>query len=190
MTNLHSELTNLLPRSSVRGLRRQYFVRLATVALGLGVVGLFVHSVLLFPSYLYTRSETKRLQAELDQLAASASSLEEKEINARIKSVQDDIAYLGRLDTQPAASAAVRALISVPRAGVTLSGFTYTAPTPASKEAQMTVTGTAATRDSLRLYVDSLKRLSFISKADLPISAYAKESQIPFTITLTGTFLP
>ncbi len=48
----------------------------------------------------------------------------------------------------------------------------------------------AQTRDALRGYVEALNQLPYVSKADLPISAYAKESAIPFMVTLTGSLQP
>lgn len=189
MSNHFSELSNLLPRAKSRALRREYFVRLVTVAFGLATLLVIIHGVLLLPAYLYTHTQVAREQAELDRIAASASSAQERAVNAQINAVQADISYLGRLSTLPTASGAIRAVLTVPHPGITLSGFTYTAPTNTA-EAQMTVTGTASTRDALRSYVSSFSQLSYISKADLPISAYAKDIAIPFTITLTGSLKP
>lgn len=189
MNTPSSELSNLLPRSRKRALRREYFVRLVTVLLGLATVLVIIHSVLLVPAYLYAHREASREQAMLDSFATSASSAQEREVNAQIAAVQTDITYLGRLNELPTASGATRAILAVPHPGVTLTGFTYTAPTK-TEQAHMTVTGVASTRDVLRSYVSSLGQLSYVSKADLPISAYAKESAIPFTVTLTGSLRP
>jgi len=191
MTDHTSQLTNLLPRRAVRALRREYFVRLVTVALALGVVAVFIHGVLLVPSYLYARTEVAREQGDLDRINASSSSAEEKEIAAQVSSVKADIAYLNRLGTAATASGAVKAVLAVPHPGITLSGFTFTAPTSQKgSQASMTVSGTASTRDALRQYASALGQLPYVSNADLPISAYAKDSAIPFTITLTGTLTP
>lgn len=189
MSQRYSELSNLLPASKKRALRREYFVRLATVALGLATLLVIVHGILLLPAYLYTHAEVSSEQAQLDRMAASASSAQEQAVNAQINSVQSDIKYLSRLSSLPTASDAVRAIIAVPHTGVTLSGFTYTAPT-ATAPAQMEVTGVASTRDTLRAYVALLGQLPYVSNADLPISAYAKDSAIPFTVTLTGSLKP
>lgn len=189
MTPHYSELSNLLPASKRRALRREYFVRLVTVAFGLATLLVVVLGVLLLPTYIYAHEEEAREQAQLSQMAASASSAEQHSVNDRINSVKADITYLGRLGAQPAASEAIRAILAVPHRGVTISGFTYTAPTPTAK-AQMSVTGTASTRDTLRSYVSSLSQLPYVSNADLPISAYAKDHAIPFTVTLTGTLKP
>lgn len=189
MTNLYSELTNLVPTSKLRGLRREYFVRLTSVALALATFVVVIHGILLMPAYLYAHTQAAREQAELDRLAASATTAQERAIKEQIGAVQSDITYLGRLGTLPTASGAIRDVLAVPHPGIKLSGFTFTAPS-ATAQAQMTVTGTASTRDALRAYVTSLSQLKYVSKADLPISAYAKDSAIPFTVTLTGSLLP
>lgn len=189
MTPHYYELSNLLPSSKRRALRREYFVRLVTVAFGLATLLVVVLGVLLVPTYIYAQAQAAREQAQLNQIASSASSAQERSVNSQINSVKADIAYLGRLSAQPTASDAIRAILAVPHPGVTISGFTYTAPT-ATSQAQMGITGKASTRATLRSYVASLGQLSYVSNADLPISAYAKDSAIPFTVTLTGSLKP
>ncbi len=190
MTASRDQLTNLVPRSAKRALRRQYLARLATVALMLGVFVIIVHGVLLAPAYLYAHAQAEREQAELDRITAAVSTDEEAEVKKRVWAVQNDIEYLGRLSALPTASGAVRAILLVPHAGITLSGFTFAGPAGTTTPAKMTVSGTASTRDALRQYADSLGSLPYVSDAALPISAYAKDSAIPFTITLTGTLKP
>jgi len=48
----------------------------------------------------------------------------------------------------------------------------------------------ADNRETLRQYLGVLDALPQVAKAELPISAYAKEKDIGFTITLTGTLEP
>lgn len=187
---IHHELTNLLPRSGQRALRRGYFLRLINITVWLAVIALCIHGILLAPAYLYARAEVKREQTELNRISSSSSTAEERSIQTHIASVKGDITYLGRLATLPTASGAIRAVLQVPHSGIQITGFTYTAPSGTSHTAQMSVTGTANTRDGLRQYAQALGQLSYVSNADLPISAYAKDSDIPFTITLTGSLTP
>lgn len=184
------ELTNLLPRSAVRAVRRGYFVRLISIVIGLTIIALIVHGALLVPAYLYAHGEVVREQTELDRISASSSTAEQHSIQTHLNSVKGDIAYLGRLGSVPAASSALRAVVAVPHAGIKITGFTYTAPSGTSQSAQMAITGTANTRDQLRQYVQELGKLPYVTNADLPISAYAKDSNIPFTVTLTGSLMP
>lgn len=181
------ELTNLLPVSRVRAFRRAYFMRLAVVALALAAVVVVAHGFLLAPSYLYAARETAREQRQLDAISASLATTEEKQVSARLSALRDNVTYLGHLGAAPTASAVLRAVLAVPRPGITIGGISFT---PAAAKSQMILTGTATTRGALRQYDQALATLPFVTSADLPISAYAKDTDIPFTITLMGTLQP
>lgn len=187
---MSTELSNLLPEFRKRSFRRQYFLRLGTVVLvALGCLVL-LHGVLLLPTYLYARNEVARGTAELAALNASADTAGEVVLTERKKTLSTTAESLARLQESPTASAALRAALAVPRPGVILTGFTFTAPTAPNAPARMQLTGTAASRDALRQYAAALGTLPFVSSADLPISAYAKETDIDFTIALSGTLRP
>lgn len=185
---MSSELTNLLPEARTRQFRRRYFLRLTTVAFVLLAFLVLLHAVLLLPTYLYARSETARGKAELATLDASADSAGEAKVTERQALLQGTATNLARLGTAPTASAALRTALAVPRPGVALTGFTFTAPVAPNSPAYMQITGIAGSRDALRQYATALGALPFVTGADLPISAYAKEADIEFTITLTVTF--
>ncbi len=179
--------TNLLPESKTRALRAVYFMRLAVVSVLLLAGVAIVHGVLLLPSYLYVQQEVDVKKAELAQLATTLAGTEEQAVSARVTALQSDATHLLALAETPKASAAVRAIIGLPREGVRLTGFSF-APDPAG--ARMTVTGVATTRESLRRFEQTLSDQPYVASADLPISAYAKERDIAFTITLAGTLTP
>lgn len=179
--------TNLLPPERVRSLRQIYFLRLAvvTVALLTGLVG--IHSVLLLPSYLYADSQARDREAELMLRSAALEGSEEEEIGARVSRLSEDASYLVGLGAVPKASSAISAVLTLPRDGIRLVGFSFA---PKEEGAVMTVSGLASTRESLRRYEQALASQPYVTSASLPISAYAKERDIDFTVTLTGPFLP
>lgn len=183
------ELTNLLPRHRIRAFRRGYFLRLGTLSLVLLAGLVIVHGLLLLPAYLYAKGEVARETAQLASLNARLQNSEEKQVQLRLTALADSVKYLSRLNTTPTASAALSAVLKVPRTGITLTGFTFTPPTP-KEGGRMALSGMASSRDTLRAYALALGQLPFITNADLPISAYAQERNIPFTITLTGTLTP
>ncbi|MDB5264941.1 MAG: hypothetical protein JWN64_512 [Parcubacteria group bacterium] len=184
-----TELTNLLPKDRVRALRKDYFFRLVTVATTLLIGIALVHTVLLIPSYVYATQQIHSGKAELDTLSAALAGSDEAQANARTKNLEADAAYLAQLQTIPTASAAIKAVIMLPRPGISIVGVTFTPP-KADGIGTMTLSGVASDRESLRKYNQALAGLPFVKSADLPISAYAKESDIDFTITLTGTLKP
>lgn len=183
-----SECTNLLPEERVRAFRQLYFLRIAVVSLLLASGVIIVHGVLLLPTYLYLSGAVQERTLALASLSDTLAGSEEQEIQARVAALSEDAAYLARLAETPKASAAVSAVMALPRPGVTLTGFSF-APS-ASGGATMALTGQASTRETLRAYEDTLKAASFVKTVDLPISAYAKERDIGFTVMLSGPFLP
>ena len=186
---MYRELTNLLPHARITALRRDYFIRLGTVAVFTFVALVGIHGVLLIPSYVFIEQQTTSREMTLAALEATLATDEEREADTRLSALRADTAYLGRLESVSTASAAIRALLVLPRAGIHLTSFTFTPPS-GEKEGRMMVAGMADTRDALRRYSLALSTLSFVTSADLPISAYAKERNIPFSIALTGSFRP
>lgn len=184
-----TELVNLLPPERKAALMREYFVRLATVAvLAFSAVALG-SGALLVPSYLYLSHEIGSRQAQLRDLDAQLAAAHGKETTAELAQLTQTAAYLARLATSTPATAAFRGVLSVPRTGIAISGLSYSQSVKGN-DGRMTLTGTAATREALRAYNDALSALPYVSNVDLPISAYAKETAIPFTITLTGSLSP
>ena len=179
-------LTNLLPEERAAELRGLYFIRLGVVAALLLAGVAIVHAVLLLPSYLLANSlEHERSQA-LAALASSART-DESEPSARAFRLAGDASYLARLGSLPKSSTAVAAIAALPHDGIRLVGFAFM---PTDTGASMNLVGTADTRDALRRYEALVASAPFVESVDLPISAYAKETDIDFTMTLKGPFLP
>lgn len=182
-----TDLTNLLPPHRKRFLAREYLFRLGVVVVWLFVVLVLVHGLLLVPTYLYVHQQMSSREAQLVTLQTAQSGATEQELKGRVDALQTRAKQLAALGTQASASGAIRALLAAPRPGIRLHGFTYT---PGSAAHRMTINGTAATRESLRQYLQTLDALPYVTTAELPISAYAEVKDISFTITLTGSFLP
>lgn len=183
-----SELTNLLPIDKVRATSRDYFLRLATVALVAVAVLVLIHGALLAPTYLYLSEEVKTRQAHFEGLSASLASSEERAIHERLSSLAGQAEQLLATTNTPTATAAIREVLSLPRGGVAVTGITISPVTGA--EGQMRIMGIAPTRESLRKYSQALATLPFVSRADLPLSVYAAENDITFSIAITGTLTP
>ncbi len=184
-----TELTNLLPPDRLATLRREYFMRLVIVTV-IALSGIAVGSgALLVPSYLYLVHEIQVHETNIQDLDGRLAQVNGPETKAELASLTSTATYLARLSTTSPATAAFRGVLAVPRTGITLTGLTYL-PATHGADGKMTLTGTAATRESLRAYDDALSALPYVDSADLPISAFAKDSDIPFVISLTGTLSP
>lgn len=186
MVDSSQPLTDLLPESAARLVRRDYFLRLATVAVLALALLLIAHALLLLPSYIYLRQEVAdRAQhlASVDEALAGTDT----QATSRLAAIRTNAQYLTTLAGAPTSSGAIRLILSVPHAGIELSGFSY-GLTDDGKSHSMRLTGTASTREALRNYDLALSSAPWASNVELPISAYAKEQDISFVITVTGTF--
>lgn len=186
---MYRELTNLLPRDQARAILREYFTRLTTVAVIAIALVVIAGGAMLVPSYLKYGSDLRLASAEYERLALSLGASSEQEVSARLSALSANIAHLTRLETTPKASAALRAVLAIPRDGITLTGFSYT-PSTKPGENRMTLTGVAATRTALQRYDLALESSAFVTSSDLPLDTFAEETNLEFIITLTGTLTP
>ncbi len=181
---------NLLPDTRKHALVRLYLMRVSVVAALLLSGVLLVHATLTLPSYLYLYQLVTERTQELATLGERLAGSKEREVSARVSTLNTSATYLSHIESRVTASGALRAIGAIPHPGVGLTGFSFSQPLATASAPKMTLSGNAVSREALRAYASSLQTLPYISKVDLPISAYAKETDIDFTITLSGTFLP
>lgn len=181
---MHNELTNLLPLERQRELSREYFLRLGVVGVLLLTLLIVAASVLLLPTYVFLKKSFSVKEERLATVSSALSSFDEASLSARLASLSDNATTLATLSDTPSASVIIRSLLAISRPGITLSGFAYT-PTTDKKSGTLIVSGSSATRDALRSYQLALQGAPFAISADLPISVYAKDTNITFTVTMT-----
>lgn len=191
---MYNEHTNLIPIERQHLLSKVYFLRLGVVGIVLTCVLVVIAGVFLLPTFVYLTATEAAKEARLAGLEAALTSDEEKSLSDRLAVLTNDADVLSALKNLSSASATISTFLSVSRPGIILSGIGYTpvSPEPAfssnaveNKEWILTLTGIAATRDALRNYQLALSDVPSSRGADLPVSAYAKDSNISFTITVT-----
>lgn len=181
---MHNELTNLLPPERVRSLARNYLLRISVVAVVLVTILALSAGVLLIPTYVLLAASASSKEAQLARIEATFSSADEAALSARLAVLSSNAAKLIALSNVPSLSSIMRAMLAISRPGIALSGFSY-APPAGKNPATLAISGSAATRDALRNYQLALQGAPFARSAVLPVSAYAKDADIDFTITVT-----
>ena len=179
--------TNLISEDRIRFFKRRYYLRLLTVLISIGAILLVFQGILLLPTYLYARESADALQKEIALFVATNGREEAQSVSERIASLEDKAQSIKSVLTTPSVSALLRSVLAVPQGGIEVSRFSISG---SGSERRMTISGLAADRESLRDFHASLQALSFVEHADLPLGAYALDSEIPFTITLTGPLTP
>lgn len=181
---MHNKLTNLLPLERQHALSRDYYLRLGVVVVLLLTVLVSVAAVLLLPTYVFLVKSSSVKEDRLATIESTLSSIDEAALSARLNVLSTNTAILAALADTPSASVIIRTMLAIPRPGITLSGFVYTS-TVDKKPGTLAVSGSSATRDALRSYQLALQNTPFTLSADLPISVYAKDTNITFTVTMT-----
>src|SRR3989338_3191183 len=182
---MNNERFNLLPRSRRRALVYDHVLRLGVVTMLLVVVLTFIAAVLLIPTYTFLTAGLSAKGAYLASLETASSSPEENALPARLALFSRNVASLTDLKKNPSASAIMRETLSIPHRGIAINNFSYARGATTTKPSIVMIAGTAATRDALRSYQTALQGASFVRLAKLPVSAYAKETDIAFTISVT-----
>lgn len=175
---------NLLPSDRLRTLRREYFLRLGSTALLCGIVVILAAAALLLPMYVFLSSSVRTKEVQLAMVETAISSGDESAFSLQLEQLTNNAKTLTALAQVPSISEFLRALLAVPHPGITLSNFSYTAKTE-KIPGKLSVSGSSATREALRTYQLALQAANFASSADLPVSAYAQDADIAFTITIT-----
>ncbi|MDO8408364.1 MAG: hypothetical protein Q7S95_04015 [bacterium] len=179
-----SESLNLLPAVRIRARLWRYISRLGTIAAYLALVLVLIAGILLIPTFVFLKSTEATKQARLASIESVLSSSDEAALAARLSALSNDAAVLVSLASLPSATDLVRQALAVRRSGITLSGVTYT-PAKGSQPGTLVLSGTAAARNGLRAYQLAIANTPEFANADLPVGSYAKDSDIPFTITVT-----
>lgn len=182
---MHNELTNLLPLERQRALTREYFLRLSIVGVVLLTLLALIAAALLLPTYVYLSKSMGAEEARLAAIESALSATNGASLSERLSALTKNAALLTALSDAPSASGIVRTALAVPRPGIKLSGLIYTPSAAKAAGGTLAVSGIAATRDALRNYQLALQGSPFVLTAALPVSAYAKDSDITFAITIT-----
>lgn len=188
-------LTNLLPSERRHALAHDYLLRFGTVVAIFATALVLAAAALLAPTYVFLAKSVAAKEARLASMRSAISSPDDAALSARLSALRSDVDALSALSRVSSASAIVRAALAVSRSGITLSGFEYVPTaearpgTPSTKSdlvlGTLSLSGAASTRDALRGYQLALERVPFARSASLPVSTYAKDKNIPFTITIT-----
>jgi len=180
---------NLLPEMRKDSLRRAYLMRFFVVSVLVLFGVLIIQVVGMVPSYVYVEQQQRMYEAELAGLGEKLAGFEEKGIQERVSTLEARAVALQEIANASTASSVFRAVVAVPHAGIKIERLSFTRGrgdvTPS-----LVIAGVAASRSTLSSYANALSLLPYVTHADLPISAFAKEIDIPFSLTLTGSLTP
>jgi hypothetical protein len=183
---MFKELTNLLPPSRQLEIVREYHFRLGVVALSVLTVLIISAGVLLIPTYVFLKNSVSTKTNHLTVVAKALTSSDKTSFSTRLVTLSREADAIVALSNISSPSATIRKIITVSRPGISISNFSYI-PLGNKKTRTFILSGTASTRNALRNYQLALQKTDTVISAELPISVFAKDADIPFTINITLT---
>lgn len=184
--NMHNELINLLPQERQRALYREYVMRICVIIAIFTATLTLSAGVLLIPTYVFLNGNEKIKKMNLAQIESTLSSTNEAALLERIANLSANADTIIALSNSASVSSIFREMLSVSRPGISISGISFVPPTGKNPRT-ITISGLSATRDSLRNYQLALQETPLVLSATLPVSAYAKDNNIAFVITIILT---
>ncbi len=183
-------LTLLLPEEQKK-IKREYTLRLVVVSLSLLALLFLLVSFLLLPSYFLSR--TKQVSVGEREVLLKKSDVSEtaRKAKAELEISRDEMKLLsGGFQSASStlfASEALRALISKEGAGITIQTFSFIKKADAP-QGKLVITGLSKTRADLVAFLQRIKKDSVFTTVDFPVSNLAKDTDINFTLNLSGNF--
>lgn len=181
---MRNELTNLLPSERQRTLYRNYLFRICVVVLVVVTILTFFAAILLIPTYVFLSASANIKNERLASMKSDIESKDDTELAARLSRLLSDTESLKTLSDIKSMSGTVRDVLTISRPGITLSSITLS-PSVGAESRTMILSGLSATRSALRNYEIALQNAPSVLSANVPISAYAKDADITFTVTIT-----
>ena len=175
-------MLNILSTTEKKKILNEYRLHLAIVSL-FGLALLVLSSlVLLVPSYILAvtkHSSAENQLAKLEEVYGKGG--QEKEITAQISDVNNKVKLLlgAEVGTRLLPSEEIGNILDIKVPAIKIAGLTYEI---IGAQERITLTGTAADRDSLSSFFENLKKDPTFTSVSLPISSYVKSTNIDFSI--------
>jgi len=172
-------MVNLLPIENKIAIKKEYLRRLI-VAFGLFSLATVLIAVLLLVFLLFLVNKEKAdYSAYLSLEQKHLDFLDEGEVIPFVTDVNSKTAaFEANSDNRKKASDAIKMIIGAKAKGITINNFSLSGK-------DISLGGTAATRNDLSFFVDNLKKEPLFEKIDSPLSNFLKEKDIRFNISIS-----
>ena len=174
---------HLLPPEDKKSLARDYQFRRVFAALSLFAAAGAILLIAMTPSYFRVSESREAAAADLAAASAKNDPAAENSLSGEISADAAEAALLSPGTSLTVFDAFEKAVADKP-ADIHISGLFY----GTGSAGTIRITGKADTREALLRYDDTLRGEAIFSKVDLPISSFASNRDIDFTIAASGQF--
>lgn len=180
-------MLHLLPDYHKEKVISEYKGRVLTIfSIGIFIL-MLISSIFLIPVYLATHGRFAVVDVQKKALEVEIKASENTNDAEKVKELVSAVDVLrDRVLLEHPSDIFARILVNKPK-GVLITGFIYTPPSNhASTDLSVVdISGLAVNRSSLAAFSDSLKKDKVFTSVFIPISSFAKDKDIQFTVKLT-----
>ena len=180
-------MSNLLPLKEIKKVRRLYHERFVVVVLLSLIVLSVVADACLAYLYMTSKKEESALLATQDSYEKLGVGKLKQDL---VSTINDLNARLNIFDqkrfTSPIIGSFIDPILKAQINTITLTNFGYVL-VPGTNTAAVTISGVSVSREAILSFADNLRNTPGITNVDVPITNFIKESNMPFSITVTVT---
>ncbi|OHA20900.1 MAG: hypothetical protein A2849_01980 [Candidatus Taylorbacteria bacterium RIFCSPHIGHO2_01_FULL_51_15] len=177
---------NLLPKAEKIAIRREYRVRLVIIILWSLFVTCSIASILLLPSYLLSSQKEEAAEKRFETLLANAQRTSGEDPSALLSDAKSRLELLSHKAPDVFLHDVVVQTASLKTERISLTGISFS--DAGEKGRQIGVTGVAKDRSALLTYVKALEHSGLFKSVEVPISNFAKDVDIDFSLRATASF--
>jgi len=177
---------NLLPKQEKEAIRREYRIRLAIVILWFSFATLVIASVLLVPSILLSSQKEKAAEQRFDTLSKSIKKDDAAALDSVLRKAQSHLALLSHEAPTVLLHELLVNIVSTKTDSVSLARFSFAKASEGKRYAD--INGISKDRATLLAFVRALERSGLFEKVEVPISNFAEDTDIEFSIRALGVF--
>lgn len=175
-------MLELLPNTQKKALKKEYFLRFSVVFLLFLFVAGILFFIFLLPSYFLSTEKEKIVNKEFENRKKSNVDLDDEGFRLDIKNSKEMIALLLPANNEHSIKDLIAKIISKKNHGIVIDGLSMNYSK--NGQHQIFIRGMSKNREFLKLFAESLRAENEFINVDLPISNFAKISDIDFNITL------
>ena len=174
----------LIPEQSVKFLRKEYRIRVIILLFLFLSLAIWIGLVTLFPSYIVSVTQEKRALSQAGAIEQTALSASTTSAIAQIVAANSAMATLQKSQDTLMLSSIVEDIASRRVPGISITDFEI--GRTGGTGTNIVIQGKAASRTALVSFENNLSSDSRFSKVYLPVGDLAADTNISFTMNLTG----
>jgi len=179
-------MLHLLTEEHKKKVTTEYNRRVGIVISAVAVILSVASVAMLLPSYLMVHSRYAEAQAEKQDVEGKIAARQNDTSATSIQSVTTSIAALRMFSTKVEPSVLMVRLVADKPRGVSITHIAYVPQNPGqSASSSLEIVGRSDTRSDLVLFSQQVKSDRAFSGIDVPLSSFARDTNIDFTMKAT-----